>query len=183
MSVAGETVHRHLRMYKDAPDAPTRERITARLGALLSLFMERHAACVGQWDVVACVPSATRVALTPVIAKLRLFYERDVRALASRAAISERVLDPDQFDVADSVRGQRVLLLDDTFVTGAKLFSAVAALRSKGAEVVGPIVIGRHVQSSWEPSRQMITWLADRAWDESRCCRCAGERRDEGSMF
>ncbi len=101
----------------------------------------------------------------------------------SSAGPAERVLDPDQFSVTEDVGGKRVLLLDDTFTTGAKLFSAAAALRSAGAEVVGPVVIGRHVQTSWAPSQEMMSWLADRRWDESRCCRCGGEQRDEGSLF
>lgn len=183
MSVSGNTVHRHLRMYKDAPDAQTRERLTMRLAALLSLFMEKHAVCVGVWDVATCVPSPARVAMAPVVAKIRLFYERDTRALLSRAGAGDRVLDPEQFEVVGGVEGKRVLLLDDTFTTGAKLFSAVAALRLAGAEVVGPVVIGRHVQPSWEPSERMLRWLGDRRWDDTKCCRCGGEQRDEGSLF
>lgn len=183
MSVAGETVHRHLRMYKDALDAPTRERLTMRLAALLSLFTEKHAPCIGEWDVATCVPSPARVAMAPVVAKLKVFYGRDTQALVSRAGVGDRVLDPDQFEVIGDVKGKRVLLLDDTFTTGAKLFSAVAALRTTGAEVVGPVVIGRHVQTSWEPSQEMMGWLASRRWDDSRCCRCGGEQRDEGSLF
>lgn len=183
MSVAGGTVHRHLRMYKDAPDAGTRERLTMRLAALLSLFMEKHATCVGDWDIVTCVPSATRVAMAPVVAKLRLFLDRDAHTLAHTGGAGDHALDADQFEVVAKVRGRRVLLLDDTFTTGAKLFSAVAALRAAGAEIVGPVVIGRHVQESWGPSQAMMTWLADRQWHDSRCCRCGGATRDEGSLF
>lgn len=183
MSVAGGTVHRHLRMYKDAPDAQTRERLTMRLGALLSVFMDKHASCVGDWDVATCVPSPARAAMAPVIAKLKVFYGRTAQTLVSRIGPAERVLDPDQFTVTEDVAEKRVLLMDDTFTTGAKLFSAAAALRSAGAEVVGPVVIGRHVQTSWEPSQEMMAWLADRRWDESRCCRCGGEQRDEDSLF
>ena len=183
MSVNLGTVHRHLRMYKDAPDAETRERLTMRLAALLSLFMEKHSACVGPWDAVTCVPSAARVAMAPVVAKLRVFLNRDVQALRHRGEAGDRSLRVDQFEVVADISGRRVLLLDDTFTTGAKLFSAVAALRSAGAEVAGPVVIGRHVHESWEPSLEMMSWLSTRRWDESRCCRCGGEQRDEGSLF
>ena len=183
MSVAGGAVHHHLRMYKDSSDAQTRERLAMRLAALLSLFMEKHAACVGEWDVVTCVPSPARVALAPVVAKLKRFYQRDVSALATTAESQGRTLAADQFTVVEKVDGQRVLLLDDTFTTGAKLFSAVAALRRSGATIVGPVVLGRHVQTSWQPSEEMMTWLGQREWREDRCCRCGGERRDEGALF
>lgn len=92
-------------------------------------------------------------------------------------------LDPDQFEVVHDVSGERVLLLDDTFTTGAKLFSAVAALRRAGATVIGPVVLGRHVQTSWAPSEEMMSWLSERTWDEDRCGRCDGEQRDAGALF
>lgn len=183
MSIARGAVHHHLRMYKDAPDSPTRHRLTMRIAALLSLFMERHEECVGPWDVVTCVPSSARVALLPVVAKLKCFYKRDAQLLTARPGAGSRLLDPEQFAASEAARGARVLLLDDTFTTGAKLFSAVAALRSAGATVVGPVVLGRHVEPAWEPSREMLTWLAERPWAEERCCRCGGERRDEGSFL
>lgn len=183
MSIAGGAVHHHLRMYKDSPDPQTRERLTMRLAALLSVFMEKHGVCVGEWDMVTCVPSAARVALAPIVAKLRLFYQRDVQALAAVPGDHGRTLDAGQFDVVANVRGKRMLLLDDTFTTGAKLFSAVAALRRSGAMVVGPVVLGRHVQTSWAPSEEMMAWLGQREWRDDRCCRCGGERRDEGALF
>lgn len=183
MSIAGETVHHHLRMYKDALDAQTRARLTKRLAALLSVFMDNHSKCVGEWDVVTAVPSPARVAMAPVIAKLKIFHGRGNQALQSRGRTAERVPDLEQFAVVKDVGGKRVLLLDDTFTSGAKVFSAAAALRAAGADVIGPVVIGRHVQTSWQPSQEMMSWLADRRWDESRCCRCGGEQRDEGSLF
>lgn len=183
MSIARGAVHHHLRMYKDSPDARTRERLTMRLAALLSLFMEKHADCVGEWDLVTCVPSPSRVAMTPVVAKLNRFYQRDVQALRSVPGTGERSLDPNQFEAICEVEGQRVLLLDDTFTTGAKLFSAVAALRGSGATIVGPVVLGRHVEPAWGPSQEMMAWLGERTWNEDRCCRCNGERRDEGAFF
>ncbi len=183
MSVAGRAVHHHLRMYKDSPDDATRERLGTRLAALLSLFMEKHADCIGEWDVVTCVPSPARVALAPVVAKLKRFYQRDEQLLRSRAGTGDRTLDPDQFEVARVLDGVQVLLLDDTLTTGAKLFSAVAALRAAGATVVGPVVLGRHVQTSWGPSEEMMSWLGERTWDEDRCARCDGERREVGTFF
>lgn len=63
------------------------------------------------------------------------------------------------------------------------LFSAAGALRGAGATVVGPVVLGRHVQTSWGPSDQMMSWLAERTWDEDRCSRCDGQRRDGGALF
>lgn len=183
MSIDRGPVHRHLRMYKDAPDELTRDRLALRLAALLSVFLENHSACVGDWDVVTCVPSQHRVAMASVVAKLQRFQGRSFDVLRAQPAASGRALDPDRFQVASDVSGRRVLLLDDTFTTGASLFSAVAALRRAGSTVVGPIVLGRHVQESWGPSQEMMSWLGDRPWEEHRCCRCNGERREVGALF
>jgi hypothetical protein len=73
--------------------------------------------------------------------------------------------------------------MDDTFTTGARLFSAVAALRQAGAVVVGPVVLGRHVALSWTPSREMLSWLGTRTWSETTCARCSGERQHADALF
>ena len=63
------------------------------------------------------------------------------------------------------------------------MFSAVAVLRDGGATVVGPLVLGRHVQPTFGPSLAMLSWLQERVWDEARCCRCDGEQQNAGSLF
>jgi len=184
MSVHGGAVHHHLRYYKDSADAAARERLGRRLAALLSLFVERHSTCIGEWDVACCVPSATRVALEPVVAQLRVFQGRHARLLQfSSDAAQGRNLDPEQFEVVDDVTGMRVLLLDDTLTSGAKLFSAVAAITRARGSIVGPVVLGRHVDPAWAPSAEMLGWLRERVWDEDRCARCDGEKRDAGALF
>ena len=47
-----------------------------------------------------------------------------------------------RFGMTRDVRAERVLLLDDTFVSGASRFSASAALHAAGATLVGPVVTG-----------------------------------------
>src|SRR5262249_62149192 len=64
--------------------------------------------------------------------------------LAARPDQRERDLDPGRFDVAP-VPGARVLLIDDTWTTGASAQSAAMALRTAGARSVATVVIGRHV--------------------------------------
>ncbi len=183
MSVHGGLIHHSLRYYKDSSDAEVRERLTMRLGALLAIFMNNHSGCVGEWDVATCVPSAQRVAMEPIVQKLARFENRYERLLVGKPVAGERKVDPAQFDVVGSVKGRRVLLLEDTFASGSKLISAAAALRSKGATVVGPVALGRHVNAGWPPSEAMLAWLGQREWKDDRCCRCAGERREEQALF
>jgi hypothetical protein len=184
MSIDGGPIHHMLRMYKDSADAKTRDRLTVRLAALIAVFIRRHDACVGDWDVATCVPSRARVAMRPIVDKLKRFEHRTETLLRSRPDVDAgRSVDPLQFDIVGKVDGRRVLLLDDTFASGGKVFSAAAALTANGATIVGPLVIGRHVHPSWPPSETMLEWLGDREWDESRCCRCDGELRDDAALF
>ncbi|MHB1552806.1 MAG: hypothetical protein ACYCSX_03215 [Acidimicrobiales bacterium] len=182
LSVHGELIHSHLRNYKDSPSAAVRSRMSLRLAALLATFMSQHARCVGEWDYATCVPSATRVALQSVVDRIQLFACRYRQVLASRPETGERALEPARFAVSADVSDHRILLLDDTFVSGASAFGAAAALREHGATVVGPVVIGRHIQPGWPPSAQLLSWIAKRPWDETRCARCAGER-PRASLF
>ena len=57
----------------------------------------------------------------------------------------DRALDPDRFAVTAPVRGAAVLLLDDTWTSGASAQSAVIALKQAGARGVAAVVLGRHV--------------------------------------
>lgn len=182
LSVHGGLLHAHLRGYKDSPSVTARVRMSLRLAGVLAMFMAQHEGCIGEWDIVTCVPSPGRVALQPVVTRVRELAGRFRQVLAAQPDADERTMDPEQFAVTEDVAGRRVLLLDDTFVSGAKLFSAVAALRRRDAVVVGPVVIGRHIQRGWPPSADLLSWIEERAWSERRCARCAGERRS-GTLF
>lgn len=188
MSVHLRLLHAHLRGYKDDLDAGVRSRMALRLAALVSVFMANHQRCLGEWDYVTCVPSTQRVAPRLIVSRLRLSEHRYNQVLAASAGVlrGERTLDPGRFIVSGTVRRDRVLLFDDTFTSGASIFSAVAALREAGAEVVGPLVIGRHIRPDWEPSQALLQWLTRRNWDEYCCARCAGEYREQrapGGLF
>src|SRR5215471_13086669 len=56
-----------------------------------------------------------------------------------------RSLDPARFRARQQVTGAGVLLLDDTWASGASAQSAAAALKQAGARSVAVVVIGRHV--------------------------------------
>lgn len=183
MSVDGGLLHRHLRGYKDDRRDEVRARMTVRLAALVSVFVEHHGTCIGPFDSVVLVPSAVRRAVEPIVGRVRSLRQEHRPALEVTGVGSKQELRADRFRVTRSVDGERVLILDDTFTRGPTLFSAVAALRDAGATVAGPLVVGRHVLPAWPPSRQMLSWLAPRTWDEHRCCRCDGERAQPGQML
>ncbi|MGH2871001.1 MAG: hypothetical protein ACRDL5_00870, partial [Solirubrobacteraceae bacterium] len=68
--------------------------------------------------------------------------------------------------------GEPVLLVDDTWTTGANAQSAAAALKTAGAGVVAAVVIGRHVNRGWGGNDQRLRALAA-PFDWERCVLCA----------
>jgi hypothetical protein len=158
-------LHTVLRGYKDSPAVAGRRHFAWRLGAHLSGFLSAHGACIARasgstWDSVAVVPSSTRTGSTRgrrhvVLADHPLSQVVGAvpclsglaRIDMKRGAGSADHLNPDHaaFEVDCEARGRRVLLIDDMWVTGARMRSAAAAIGGAGAEVVAMVVAGRAV--------------------------------------
>ena len=60
-----------------------------------------------------------------------------------------RAFDPSKFEPTGSSAGHAVLLIDDTWTTGASAESAAAALRRAGAGPIAAVVIGRYLNREW----------------------------------
>jgi predicted amidophosphoribosyltransferase len=150
----GDALHGALRRYKDAPAVSARRHYTELLASLLEDFLSRHAACMrralGDWDAVCTVPSSGRGgAARPfdaVVGAVRALHGADVVELAP-GSVRARHLSPaaGAFRAPGTSAGRRVLVVDDTWVTGARARSAAAALGRVGAEVAGVLAVGRSV--------------------------------------
>jgi predicted amidophosphoribosyltransferase len=161
----GDPLHVALRGYKDAPVTAARRHFAARTGLLVRNFLTRHATCIrdtasATWDSFATVPSSVRPSrssprdgdiswrhpfdriVQPVLSASGLTHIRLVRA---EGELGHLVPDPHAFGVVGGVRGRRVLLVDDTWVTGARMRSAASALSRAGAVVVAMVAVGRIV--------------------------------------
>lgn len=70
--------------------------------------------------------------------------------------------------------GRHVLLLDDTFTTGAALQSAASALAVAGAQVVAAVVVGRVINPEFSAQAGEL-WRSAAAtpFDFERCCLCS----------
>jgi len=89
------------------------------------------------------------VAVEAVVQRLPAPRDRYRPALDVTGVGSKSELRAGRFGLTRRVDGEKTLVLDDTFTRGPTLFSAMAALREAGAVIVGPLVLGRHVQSGW----------------------------------
>jgi adenine/guanine phosphoribosyltransferase-like PRPP-binding protein len=153
----GDEMHRLLRGYKDAPEAEVRSGCTDRLAGLFDRWLgddgcRRLARTGGRWDVVVGVPSSHRPG-APVDALLRAVpvLARAHRPLLVRGSepTDHLVASRRGFEVTPGPgggsKGDRALVVDDSFTTGARAQSAVAALRAAGIGVAGVLVVGRVV--------------------------------------
>jgi hypothetical protein len=141
--------------------AVDRGRASQLLAALLLVFLRDHGRC-GWWGAgltwppthVAVVPSARgRTGPHPLRALISPHLScrwTDLVAIPDYHHVRE--LDPDRF-VAAPVPGGRILLLDDTWTTGASAQSAAMALRRAGARSVATVVLGRHINPEFESVR------------------------------
>lgn len=156
----GDQLHNVLRGYKDSPSAVVRERHSLLVAALLDRFLSAHRGCIHRaagrdWDAVTSVPSSRERQgthpLVSAIAKVpwlhREYLEDSLGAAPGGAAHNNA--SADDFGASAAVKGRSMLLIEDSFVSGAKVQSAAAALRREGARVVAIVTVGRVINDNF----------------------------------
>lgn len=150
MYSVGGGLHRVLRGYKDAARASIRTPSARLLAELLGSFLDVHGACLGGADPVVVVPSSTgrpgrhpleevaRAAGCAVVTGLG-----PVAAPAGGTTLGHRRPSATVWTATADVVGTRVLVVDDTWTSGARAQSAASALAAGGAEVTAVLAIGR----------------------------------------
>jgi len=183
-SVAREQLHHALASYKRL-DGDVARRLGASLAAILWRFLSEHERCLAQaagtagFELVTTVPSGDAIRdqrhplpwiVGELAAPTRDRYQRLLRR--SDATVEPRVFSPEKFVVTAPIEGRSVLLIDDTWTTGASAQSAAAALKAAGASATAAVVIGRHLNREWHENDRRIRGIA-RPFDWSRCALCA----------
>ena len=107
----------------------------------------------------------------PVGARHRRLLER------TDAPARPRQFDAERFTANQELDGAAVLLIDDTWTTGASAQSAAAALKAAGASTVAALVIGRYLNSGWHENRERLRALAERSRGIAARWRRAASRR------
>lgn len=156
---------RVLSQYKYSHSADVRRQFTSELAYVLATFLARHLGCLGEVDLVTVVPSSQgrTPRLVDVLGRrISLTSGRFAEVLATKCK-NDRRMRPDCYAAVD-VQGQNVLLVDDTWTSGASLQSAAVALKRAGATRVVGLVLGRHLDEPSPPDSAPFDW------DE--CCLC-----------
>jgi hypothetical protein len=173
-AVQGSGHNAALRAYKsDPPDEGAR----ASLRALLLVFLRDHGPCVWRH---AGMPAPTRLAVVPggqgrpgphpllTLVSPHLALAGVMLGVRPGEPLG-RSLNPSRFAADRGVAGASVLLLDDTWVSGASAQSAAVALRMAGARHVAVVVLGRHLNPADPGSSAMISALRASPYDPGVC--------------
>lgn len=146
------------------------------LGALSYAFIRSHRARIAQIlggapDAVTVVPSKKRVptaaqplwgvlsSVNPPLAGAGMLLRHVQGCQGGRQQYR-----PDCFVCVENVAGRRIILLEDTWVTGATAVSAAGALYAAGAEAVIVLPIARMVRTStrFQPADlPYFTWVKE----------------------
>ncbi|HEX5194415.1 MAG TPA: hypothetical protein VFW09_16580 [Solirubrobacteraceae bacterium] len=188
-SVAGEQLHHALFSYKRGPQ-PAATELGLHLAAILWRFLSEHERCVARALGVCTIPLVTTVpsndrakddehplhrlvghTIKPTSERFRRLLRRTDRPVTPHVFCDER------YAATTPLDGEPVLLIDDTWTTGANAQSAAAALKLAGAGPVAAVVIGRHLNRHWGPNDRRLNRLPT-PFDWSHCALCQPDTRE-----
>ena len=183
-SVAREQLHHALASYKRL-DGDVARRLGAILAAILWRFLAEHEHCLAasagtdRFDLVTTVPSGNprkdrAHPLCHIVGELVGPTRDRYQGLLRRTDtdVPDRTFSEGKFHATTPLDGQPVLLVDDTWTTGASAQSAAAALKTAGAGPTAAVVIGRHLNREWHENDRRLRGIARPfAWAE--CAMCA----------
>lgn len=81
---------------------------------------------------------------------------RSTLNFASGSAAKPGAYDPAWYAVTDNVQGDRVVVVDDVYTSGARAQSAAAALRERGADVGLILVVARRINPGFAPEARRL---------------------------
>ncbi|MFI5732770.1 hypothetical protein ACIA49_21820 [Kribbella sp. NPDC051587] len=169
----GQHAH-HLASYKSNPGSAAAQVALHYLG---SLFLRDHLPCLrsaagigyGLSHLVMIPSTKGRPGPHPLDSMLGPIMNQFPRIqVGVNVPYSDREFHADWF-VTESCQNADVLILDDTWTTGARIQSMSHALKSAGARSVVAVVLGRHVDPGWAGSKPLVDWAKSSQYDPTRC--------------
>jgi predicted amidophosphoribosyltransferase len=179
--VLNEQLHHVLRGYKDHRVEATRRQFQARVAALLARFLHRHGGRIQvaaglRWDYITTVPSSgTRVGPHPLETAIGLvpWLRKQYRRVLERGQgeLDHRQATDHGYRPTEDVNGHAVLVIDDTFTSGARAQSAASALQLAGAGVVAMVVLGRVIDPTFsDESKALLERARGEEFSFDLCC-------------
>jgi len=173
-AVSGGPYAEALWRYKTA--GPRRGAAQAALRAILLAFLHDHGPCVWAGGAapsrLAAVPSGRgRPGEHPLRALAGPYLGLPWAGLVIRPGdpVLGRALNPGRLQATGRLDGATVLLLEDTWASGASAQSAAVALRRAGATRVLTVVLGRHLNPADPHSGGLVQAMAGKTFRSDTC--------------
>lgn len=172
-------LHFVLRHYKSGIYPGRQSVLALRTASMVCHFLRRHHGCIASaagtdWERLTVVPSTSSEGEHPLATALRrvpsVFETYEPLLVRGDAPIGHNQADDDGYRALRRLDGDRVLLVDDTFTSGARAQSAASALRLAGARVVAIVPIGRVVNPKWGDNQAWWDDQHDVVFTFSTCC-------------
>lgn len=150
------------------------------MSAIHSRFLRLHEGCIksatqSDWNLITVVPpSKQRDDPQPLISVLQSIKRIEpivTPLLETVQKVRHRDASDTAFRVTHDVSGRRILVVDDTFTSGAGIQSAASALSLAGATVVAGLVVGRVIDVQYSPN-DLDLWnqMTDQGFTFDTCC-------------
>lgn len=174
-------LYNELADYKRSSNPAIRNQSSLKVVSILCHFLGRHRACIagaagGDWSIITGVPSTKSTtgehALVKALRRVpSTFAEYEDLLARGSSAIGHNQASDTGYIARRSLTGERVLLIDDTFTSGARAQSAASSLALAGAEVVAIVVVGRVFKPAWSDTTRSF-WVDRLAqpFDFDTCC-------------
>jgi predicted amidophosphoribosyltransferase len=167
---------------REATPAAIRDRFTLGLAAVLWRWLAAHERCLAAaagvpgFPIITTVPSTNRERrgehpMVRLVSGIVIGSAERYRPLlsASGIAMGERDYRADRFVVTQRLNGEDVLVIDDTWTSGAQLQGAAAALKAAGAGRVAVLAIGRWYHPDDANNQRVEEARRTQSWDWDRC--------------
>jgi len=171
--------------YKSRGGSP---RLITGLGSVLWRWLGAHEDClasacdVSAFDIITTVPSSSSgrtgdhplvKVVSGVVVGSQARYKRLL--FPSDVDVERREFSGRRFNALGDLTGLRVLLIDDTWTTGAHMLGAAGALKKLGAQAVGGVALGRWYHPSQSRNATVEEARRGLAWTWDTCMLCADE--------
>jgi hypothetical protein len=184
--VDGQQSGKLMYLYKTTPQIPA---LVQRVSSLVALALREHIGCAEKLVGTDCTHWATvpslrnpgsahpfRAILTSLIKT-----ESEIEVAASAAVKGKSVQErrnhnPDFYELRTPVpQGAHVLVLDDTWTSGAHAQSVATLFKQAGAEKVSLLVVARWLDSDDRGKRVYNEYIRPRPYNPNMCPWTAGE--------
>jgi hypothetical protein len=175
----GKQLYATVRDYKN-PQSGVQAQAEVRVAGLLGRFLRDHESCLvdraGAWDVITHVPSGSgrHAEPHPLVRAMKRYEPLAVQhatlLVPGSGDVGRNQGSDALYSATPSAEGRHVLLVDDTWTTGAHAQSAASALTLAGATVVAVLTIGRMVSPSPDYDGPWWDTQSREPFDFNDCC-------------